>query len=80
MNGKKVLFEIIDKTQSDRYSGVVSTDAEPYTYITLKTKMLLKKDGDQLLFGEEMAISPGRLFGITLSNSVLNNYTVSNVE
>jgi hypothetical protein len=101
-NDKKTLFEILDKSESDRYSGfetgqvsgfvndqgqqltgtiqTIPVDTETYTYITLKTKMLLKKEDDQLFFGEELAIAPGRQFGITIPSAVLSSYIVTKVE
>ncbi len=93
MNGNKVLFKVLDKSESlpstvfmGNYEQLNTVDqtfplnSETYVYIVLKAKMLLKKDGDKLLFGEEQEISPGKAFGITTSGSSLNGYTITKVE
>ncbi len=92
VNGKNIMFRILEKTKGDTYNGLITdlnqnvpeqafpVDTQPYTPIMLKTKMLLRKDKDQLFFAEDLAISPGKSFGITLSSSVLNGYTVTKVE
>lgn len=86
-NGNKIIFQILDKAKGETnevltndFGNLVSTDAETYRYIIIKAKINVKMESNQLVYGEEYIISPGRSLGFTTEHSTLNDYMISKVE
>jgi hypothetical protein len=86
-NGNRTLFQITDKAKGETNEALVnetgkliSTDIETYQYIIIQAKVQLKKIDNQLIYGEEYSIAPGRSFGFTTNHISLNDYFVTKVE
>jgi hypothetical protein len=91
-NGREVVFEVLDKNQSDSYeTGTTSpggefpniidpSQTELRRYITVKAKIKVRPVGDKLLFGEEHIISPGRTSPISTDSFAYNNFLIEKVE
>lgn len=86
-NGKKTIFQILDKAKGktneifvNDNGKLLSTETETYQYIIIKALMRVKVVDGQLLYAEEVIISPGRGVGIITNQSTLNDYFISKVE
>lgn len=86
-DGNGHVLEIIDKAKGQTSEVLVNElgkllpyETETYQYIHLKVKMRLRLQNDQLLYGEEIVVSPGRGLGFVTNNFTFNDYVVSKIE
>lgn len=68
-DGENMVFEVLSKEILDNGNT-----------LTVKAKIKLKKINDQLVFGEDRAITVGKNINIFTNNFSFNNYIVSRVE
>ena len=86
-NGKEKAFEILDKQRGETNDILLSdigkqlnSDIEPYRYVRIKAKILVKKVDNQYILGEEYVISPGRSLSVVTNNLTLNDYFITRLE
>jgi len=86
-NGKDTVLQIVDKAKGDTnevflndQGKLTSTEVESYRYIVIQAKIKVKKAGNQLLYGEETVVSPGRTFGIITDGVTLSDYVIAKVQ
>jgi hypothetical protein len=86
-NGEHTVFEILEKKAIDTYtqsSDVYgnSTDAiiDSKKYIQVKAKIKVLKKNNQLIFGEEQIVTPGKNLNISTSSFTFQEYVVGGVE
>ena len=85
-NGHEVVFEIIDKKSYPsqeiyNYSGLYyPVESERKINIFLKAKIKVKEENNQLIFGEEQVIVPGKTINIATENFQFNDYLVAKIE
>lgn len=86
-NGDQVVFTILDKKSvdtttlsSDVYGnyGITNSDTRKYIIVTAKTKLIQKNN--QLIFGEEQVLSPGKTINISTAGFTFNDYVVGKIE
>jgi hypothetical protein len=86
-NGQEKTFIIIDKTAketqtltTDIFGNYPDINPETKKYIFLKAKIKVKKEGSNLLYGEEQLLSVGKNLNIATNNLLLENYKVASIE
>ena len=91
-NGREVVFEVLDKSQSDSYETAINTGSGEFPnttdpsqtelrkYIIVKAKIKIRPFGDKLIFGEEHIISPGRTSPVSTDAYAFNNFLIEKVE
>jgi hypothetical protein len=62
------------------YPVIPEVIPEGKKYIVVKAKILVKEKNNQLLFGEEQTIRPGKLFNLFTSNFAFNDFVVGKIE
>lgn len=84
-NGK--VLEILEKAKGEtneaiqnEQGGLISLETETYRYIFLKAKVRLREENSIFLYGEEIVVSPGRIFGFVTNGFTFNDYVISKVE
>lgn len=66
-DGENKVFEILDKEIADNF-------------LTVKTKIKLKKINNQLVFGEDRVITVGKNINISTNNFTFNHYVISRID
>lgn len=86
-DGNSNVIEILDKAKgetNDVYVNeagkLLTTETETYRYILLKVSMRVRETNNQLLYGEEIIVSPGRVLGFVTNGFTFNDYVVSKIE
>lgn len=87
-NGNETVIEILDKGKSETNEvirddqGKLSTSFYPeiYNYITLKVRVLVRQEGQLLMYGEETILSPIRGFDFVTDGYIYNNFTIAKIE
>ncbi|MGB9883539.1 MAG: hypothetical protein ACPLRN_03450 [Microgenomates group bacterium] len=86
-DGKEVVFKILDKTAkdtqtltSDIFGNYPDLTPEQKKYIFLKAKIKVKEENNQLIFGEEQVIAPGKTINIATENFQFADYLIAKVE
>lgn len=88
-DGQRKVFEIMDKSASDTYgifseragSDITSSLApESRKYVTVKTKMTLQQKDNQLIYGQDQLIRPGKIANISTSNFTFTDYVIGKIE
>lgn len=86
-DGVREVFEVIDKSQSsvgriseDVYGNLLPSSIDDARYISVIAKIVVQKDGQNLLFGEEKVLSPGSEILVTTNNFNFEDFYISRVE
>lgn len=86
-DGENTVFTILDKQSSDTtiiapdsFGNNISTTVDQKKYIIVKARILIQNVNNQLLFGEEQIIAPGKTISIATSNFTFNDYVVGGIE
>ncbi len=86
-DGQENVVEILDKKSADinvqstdLFANNTSSTLEPKKYIQVKTKIKLQQKNNQLIFGEEQVITPGKTINISTSGFTFQDYVVGGVE
>lgn len=86
-NGRQIIFQILEKGKGatsdvllNDMGKISSVDVETYRYIVIKARMKVKMLDDQLVYGEEYTVAPGRTLGFVTDRSILNEYYVAKIE
>ena len=92
-NGREVVFEVLEKSQSDSYENAISTSTtgefpnitdpsqtELRKYITVKAKIKVRRFGNKFIFGEQHIISPGLTSPISTDSYAFNNFLIERIE
>lgn len=86
-DGNANVIEILDKAKGETNEIIVneggkliSSETEEYRHISLKIKMRVREEGGQIIYGDEIIISPGRVLGFVTNGFTFNDYVVSKIE
>lgn len=86
-DGNSNVIEILEKAKGETNEVIIndlgklsSTETETYRYILLKIKMRVREEEGQMLYGDEIIISPGRNLGFITNGFTFNDYVVSKIE
>jgi len=86
-DGNSNVIEILEKAKGETNEVVLndmgrllSAETETYRYILLKIKMRVRQEDVQILYGDEIIVSPGRSFGFITNEFTFNDYVVSKIE
>ncbi len=86
-DGEQSVFEILDKKSTDIavqapdvYGNNTGSTLDLKKYIAVRAKIKVQKKNNQLIFGEEQIINPGKTINISTSNFTFNEYVVGGVE
>jgi len=85
-DGEDKVFEIVDKKQEnvyDVYSSIGNNypiESDLRKHITLRAKIQLSQADNQLIFGEEQIIKPGKPITIATSNFIFQDYLIEAIE
>lgn len=85
-DGEDYVFEILDKKAtstsilSSDSPGHISSSPEERKYINVKAKIKVKEKGEQLIFGEEQIIQPGKMITISTPNFSFDEFFVGEVK
>jgi hypothetical protein len=85
-DGQDYIFEIIDKKIYDfqeaySLSGLYyAAETERKKNITVKVRTKLKQKNNQLIFGEEQILTPGKTINVATANFTFQDYVVGGVE
>lgn len=89
-DGQNTVFEILGKNKIDTTSSSLDSAPNgwsylspiniPTKYIEVTAKIKTKKDGSQLIFGEEQIVAPGKTISIATPNFTFNDFVVAKVE
>lgn len=83
-DGQNDIVTILDKNmQETTYRGIDTygnNETDTRGYITLKTKMKLKRIGTAYILGEDKIVKPGRPLNLSLSSFTLREFIVSKIE
>ncbi|PIV09988.1 hypothetical protein COY59_03175 [Candidatus Gottesmanbacteria bacterium CG_4_10_14_0_8_um_filter_37_24] len=85
-DGEETVFKIVGKQiepSQETYSlsgTYYAVETERKINITLKTKIKLKKEGDELIFGEDQVINLGKTINIATDNFTFSDYVVNGIE
>ncbi|MBI3366570.1 hypothetical protein HY041_03010, partial [Candidatus Roizmanbacteria bacterium] len=86
-DGEQNVFEVLDKKSTDIavqspdvYGNSTDSTLDPKKYIVVKAKIKLQEKNNQLIFGEEQVINPGKTINISTANFTFNDYVVGGIE
>jgi len=86
-DGNSNVIEILEKAKGETNEVVLndmgrllSAETETYRYILLKIKMRVRQEDGQILYGDEIIVSPGRSLGLITNEFTFNDYVVSKIE
>ncbi|MFZ2206225.1 MAG: hypothetical protein WA061_04295 [Microgenomates group bacterium] len=86
-DGNGNVIEILEKAKGETNEVVLndmgrllSAETETYRYILLKIKMRVRQEDGQILYGDEIIVSPGRNLGFITNEFTFNDYVVSKIE
>lgn len=92
-DGKDTVFTVLDKSQTDtnQYLPTESSSGYPQSvvnssqtiarkYVTVKAEIKVKKLDNQLIFGEEQIIAPGKTISISTPNFTFSDFIVSQIQ
>ncbi len=86
-NGEEVVFEVLSKSQADNafyntesLSNSISFYPEPRKVVTVKARIKLQENGDQLVYGEEQEIKLGKNMNIGVNKFQFEDFQIAALE